>query len=499
MKSRPLVITGGRVLDAPAHEAVPADLRVSGDRIEAVGDPGSLHGGDAEVVDAAGFLLVPGFVNAHTHGHGSLAKGTGDLWNLELLLNAGPWISGKRTLDDKRLAAKLNAAEMLRKGCTTAYDMFYEFPVPSVEGLAAAAEGYLEVGVRVVLTPQIADLSLYEAIPGLLDHLPEGLRREAEKFRLRPMEECLGAVRTFLETWSHDRDRARPAIGPTIPLHCSDPFLAGCRDLAREFDVAVQLHLAESKVQAVNGQRRWGRSIVAQLDEIGLLGPGFTGAHSVWLDGDDIGRLAERGANVAHNPGSNLMLGSGIAAVGEMRRRGLNVGIGTDGSNSSDHQNYFEAMRLASFVQRITRDDPAEWMPAEDIIRMGTEGGARAAGFEGRLGRLEPGYLADIVFLDLDSFGFVPLHDPTHQIVLSEDGSAVDSVMVAGRFAYRHRAFLHFDEKKLKAEVAEAVERLKRDTAESRVLAEKLSDHVRSTCVGLARSPFHIRRTCACH
>ena len=130
---------------------------------------------------------------------------------------------------------------------------------------------------------------------------------------------------------------------------------------------------------------------------------------------------------------------------------------------------------------------------------MATEGGARAAGFEGQLGHLAPGYLADVVFLDLDSFGFVPLHDPTHQLVLSEDGSAVHSVMVAGRFAYRDRVFLGFDERKLKAEVAEAVERLKHDTTENRVLAEKLASHVRSTCVGLARSPYHIHRTCACH
>ena len=497
--SRPLVIAGGCVLDAPAHQAVPGDLRIRGGRIEAVGVPGSLGTEDVETIDATGFLLVPGFVNAHTHGHGSLGKGTGDRWTLELLLNAGPWISGKRTLDDKRLAAKLNAAEMLRKGCTTAYDMYYEFPVPSVDGLAAAAEAYIEVGMRVVLTPQIADLSLYEAIPGLLDHLPDGLRREAEKFRLRPLEECIGAVRGLLESWPHDRDKARPAIGPTIPIHCTDPFLAACRDLARDFDVGVQVHLAESKVQAVNGLRRWGRSIVSELDRIGLLGPGFTGAHSVWLDSEDIARLAGRGANVAHNPGSNLMLGSGIAPVREMRRQGLNVGIGTDGSNSSDHQNCFEAMRLAAFVQRITSFDPTDWMPAEEIVHMATEGGARAAGFEGRLGRLEPGYLADVVFLDLDGFGFVPLNDPTNQIVLSEDGTAVHSVMVAGQFAYRNRAFLRFDEASLKAEVAKTLERLKQDTAEDRLLAERLEAHMRATCLGLARSPYHVHRTCAWH
>jgi 5-methylthioadenosine/S-adenosylhomocysteine deaminase len=128
------------------------------------------------------------------------------------------------------------------------------------------------------------------------------------------------------------------------------------------------------------------------------------------------------------------------------------------------------------------------------------EGRRRSGGdFEGRLGRLEPGYLADVVFLDLDGFGFVPLNDPTNQLVLSEDGSAVHSVMVAGQFAYRNRSFLRFDEARLKAEVAKTLERLKQDTAEDRLLAERLEAHMRSTCLGLARSPYHVHRTCAWH
>ena len=139
-------------------------------------------------------------------------------------------------------------------------------------------------------------------------------------------------------------------MAPTIPHHCSDDFLIACRNLAREYDVGIHSHVAESKVQVVAGYKRYGTSLAAHMDELGLVNERFTVAHGVWLDDEDMKRLGDRGASVAHNPGSNMRLGNGLADMRAMLRADINVGIGTDGANCSDNQNMYEAMRLASFV-----------------------------------------------------------------------------------------------------------------------------------------------------
>ena len=486
------IIRGGRLLDAAARTAAPADILVEGARIREIGAPGLAAPEAARVVDAAGRLLMPGLVNAHTHGHGGLAKGIGDRWSLELLLNAGPWISGNRSLDDKYLSAQLNAAEMLRKGCTAAYDLYLEVPLPTAEGMALVGRAYADVGIRAVIAPMMADRLFFEAIPGLLDALPGDLRARVEAVSAAPYAESIAAARQVLHDWPLDRSLVKPALAPTIPLHCSDEFIVACRDLADEYGVGLHMHLGESRTQAVSGMRRYGKTLTAHLDALGFLGPNFTGAHCVWLDDDDVARMADSGASVAHNPGSNLRLGSGIAPAAAMRRRGVNVGVGTDGSNCSDNQNMFEAMRIASFVSRVVTPDMAGWLATDEVLRMATEGSAQALGWAGEIGRVAPGYFADIVFLDLANINFVPLNDATNQIVHSEDSSAVESVMVGGRMVLENGHFTGFDYAKLRGDAEAACERLRGANAGARALAEKLERHVARFCVGLANEPYHI-------
>ena len=165
-----IVISGGMVLAAGETSARPADIVVEGDTIAAIVPPGSAEA--PQRIDAARRLIIAGLINAHTHGHGGLSKGIGDLWSLELLLNAGPWISGHRTDEDRYLSTLLSAAEMIRKGCTSCYDLAAMLPVPTVEGLHAVSRAYSDLGMRAVVSPMIADRSFYQAIPGLLDAFP---------------------------------------------------------------------------------------------------------------------------------------------------------------------------------------------------------------------------------------------------------------------------------------------------------------------------------------
>lgn len=487
------IIRGGRILDIAGHRAEPADVRIEGDTIQEIGPPGLPGPPGAAVVDAHDRLLLPGLVNAHTHGHGALARGLiGDRTPLELLLTLAGGTSGQRTLEDKYLSAQLAAVEMVRRGCTAFYDLYFELPAPTVDGLHAAARAYLDVGIRAVLAPMMADRTLYQALPGLIEALPDGARRQAQALRAAPRETSLATCRELLRGWPFDRDRVRPALGPTIPLHCSDEFLVACRDLARDHDVGVQIHLAESKTQAVLGRTRYGTTLAAHLDALGLLGPRFSGAHGVWLDRDDVKRMADAGASVAHNPLSNLRLGSGIAPVRMMLEAGLRVGIGTDSAASADAQNMFECLRLAAYLSRVRTPDYHRWITAEEALTMATAGSAGVLGMADRIGRLAPGHKADVVFLDLRHPGYVPLNDVVVQIVMGESGAAVDSVMIGGRMVLERGRMLTVDEAKLRAQAEEARARLAAANADALAAARALQPHVGAFCIAMASRPYEV-------
>jgi 5-methylthioadenosine/S-adenosylhomocysteine deaminase len=489
-----MLIRGGRVLRADFVTCDPADVLIEHGFIRAIEPVGRITRDDVETIEAADRLLVPGLVNGHTHAHGGLGKGAvGDRVPLEVFLSASGFINGSRTVEDKRLSATLTAVELVRKGCTAAYDLFVEYPVPSREGLDAVADAYGTVGMRAVIAPMMADHTLYEALPGLTESLPPHLQEQARRIKAAPYEASVAAARDVLANWRHDRDKLRPALGPTIPLHCSDAFLVECARLAEEYDVLLQTHLAESKTQAVLGYKKYGRSLVAHLQALNVLGPRLSAAHGIWLDSDDISRLAAAGVGVVHNPMSNLRLGSGVAPSRALLDAGVRLGIGTDASNTSDGQNMFEALRLAAFLSRVGDADYGRWLSAQEVFRAATEGSAKILNFD-RIGRLEPGYRADIVFLDIGHINYVPLRNPLQQMVLAENGAAIDSVMIDGRFIVRDRRLLTVDEARLRQEAEEAVARLDMANADAARAANQFRDLVGHFCMAHARAPFHVHR-----
>ena len=480
-----MILIQNALVLTPSGEAGALDVLVDNGTIADVVPRASIKGEGMERVDAAGRALMPGLVNGHNHAQTGLSKGLFDRYDLETYLNAQPGATGRRTLEDKHLSALIGAAEMVRKGCTAGYDMFAEFPLPSAEGVEAVARAYSDAGMRAAVAPMMADKTFYEAIPGLAEALPEPLRSQAMKARYAPYKETLASVQNLLKNWKFDRERLKPALGPTIPHHCSDEFLVACRDLAKELGAGIQMHVAESKMQAAVAPKIYGKSLVAHLHELGLLNPKFCVAHGVWLDDDDRKRLADAGASISHNPGSNLKLGSGIADMRAMLARGLNVAIGTDGAASSDNLNAFEAMRLACYLSRVKGNPPERWISAREALYAATEGGARALGFD-KLGRIEKGWKADLVLLDLSALHYVPLNDLVNQIVFAEDGTGVESVMVGGRWVMRERKLLTVDVDALRRKAEEAVARLREANAEAKALGEKLHPYVGHFCAGLA-------------
>ena len=459
MNGRRTIVRGGLVL-SPTGQAAPKDLLIEEGRILAIDSPGFNVSEDAEVLSAEDRMLIPGLINAHTHSHGALNRGAvDDKVSLEMFLTGAGAGTRSRGVDDKYLSAALSAAEMIRKGCTACFDLTVEFPAPSREGISAVARAYRDAGMRAVIAPMIADRTIYQALPGLLDALPEELRSHYANLGAAPIEDTFATCGDILANWEFDRRWIRPALGPTIPLHCSDPFLINCARLASEHGVRLQTHLAESRAQAAIGWTRYGKSLVGHLEDLGFLSERLSAAHAIWLDDDDIARLGQAGVRVAHNPSSNLRLGSGVAPTRKMLTNGIGVGIGTDASNTSDGQNMFEATRLASYLSRIDGFATDEWLSSDEAFRLATEGSAKVLGFD-KIGRLAPGYEADIVFLRLDSPHFVPLRSPLLQMVFGENGASVDSVMIGGRIVFRDGRLLTLDEKLLRQQAQAAADKL---------------------------------------
>ena len=446
------------------------------------------------MIDASYRLIHPGLINAHTHGHGNLSKGMGDRWTLELLLTAGPWISGNRTVEDKYLTTYIGALEMLMKGCTACYDLTVEFPQPTPEGLSACAKAYADAGMRAVVAPMVASLTFYDAIPGLLDVLPAALQKDVARLRMSPYEASLAAMRQVLKDWRFDREQLRPAVAPTIPHHCSDAFMRACAELAREFGVGLHSHIQESKAQVIVGLKTYGKTQTAHLQDLGLLGPDFVAAHGVWLDNDDIRRLADHGASVAHNPGSNMLLGNGIAAVKAMLQRQLNVGIGTDGAACCDNQNMYEvdARRLLWLEGPRTRHralaghrgdpDGCNRRQRPSARSRGSVGQDRQ-GLQGRsrLHRPHPRQLASSERSDQSTRPHRRWDWGAFRHGGWQDGG--------GKSTTSRRRFLSL------ARRAEAArERLVKANAGSKHLFQQLEGLVNAFCPGLAKTPYHIDR-----
>jgi len=487
------LIRGGRVL--VNSELVHANILVERDRIVAVGAAVTAPA-TAREIDATGRLVVPGLMNAHTHAASHLARGRAGNWTLEDLLVHAPANYGFRSPEDDYLSAALGAIEMLKTGCTAAYDLYMAIPAITSEGMEAVVRAYSDAGMRAVVAPAVADIVFHRTVPGLLDLLPGDLRGVVEAMQPAPTKGLLELTEQVIRRWHGAADgRVHAAVAPTIPNQATDEFLAGCARLAREYGVGVHTHLAESKVQVIESQRRWGKTIVERLADHGLLDARFVGAHAIWLTGDDIRRLGDAGAAVAHNPGSNLRLGCGIAPVREMLDAGLAVGLGTDGSVCADNQNLFEALRIASVVSTIRFPHATErWLDAATVWRLVTAGSARVLGVAGDLGAIAPGRKADLVLLRADSVFLRPLADPLNALVYAETGASVETVLVDGRVVLENGRVTTLDETRIYARVQEAADRQRARSGEAWELARRLAPHVAAACRAAVAIPLSINR-----
>jgi 5-methylthioadenosine/S-adenosylhomocysteine deaminase len=425
-------------MDEKWNQYAPGAVAVKDDSIVAVGNEAEIKQAFSapETVDCMGKILMPGLINAHTHAPMTLLRGLADDLRLDVWL-MGYMMPVERAFvspEFVRLGTKLACAEQIRSGVTTFNDMYYY-----EEHVAEAAA---VVGMRAVCGQTVMKFPAPDAAS---------------------YEDSLQMARAFIQRWK-DHPLIVPAVAPHAPYTCTAEILRATADLAKEFDVPLHTHLAETAFEVENMRNEHGIPVIPYVKKQGLLEAKVIAAHCVHIDTGEMRSLQHAGAGVSHNPSSNLKLASGFAPVLKMLETGLNVGIGTDGPASNNDLDMFEEVRLAAFIAKAVSNDPTS-LPASWALLMATRLGAQALHIGDLTGSIEAGKRADLILVDVS-----PLHNSPSfkraadnayaQIVYASKSTDVSDVMVNGKWLMRDHHLLTLKEDELLEQAAEIAKKI---------------------------------------
>jgi 5-methylthioadenosine/S-adenosylhomocysteine deaminase len=420
-QSADTIITGTIVtMDAARNIYNDGAIVIAGDTILAAGTRAEIesHYQAAKIIDARGKIILPGFINGHTHVPMTLFRGLHDDVTLNDWLYKYIFPAEKQnvTEDFVRWGTRLAAAEQIRSGITTFADMYYFED--------AIAEETKKAGMRGLLGETWIDFPT-------------------------PDNEDRAAMQTytekFLQKWQGD-----PLIHASVAPHsiytCSQKTLQDSAALARKYHAPILIHVAEMKKELDDSLKNNGATPVQYLERLGILGPDVVAAHCIYVDETDRKILATHQVGCVHNPSSNMMLASGVAPVPEERAAGVAVGLGTDGpAGSNNDLDLMEEMDLAAKLAKIAKMSPLA-LNAKAVVEMATIEGARAIHMEKEIGSLEKGKKADLIVINLDEPNAVPMYDIYAQLAYALKASDVETVIIGGRTVMKDHKLLTVDE-----------------------------------------------------
>ncbi len=391
-------------------------IRIDQQSIESIIPP--LTDDDVQVIDGTGTVTMPGLINAHQHTPMNLLKGFSD--DLKLM----DWLEKKMfpaearmTPEDIYWGSQLSMAEMIRSGTTTFADMYMH-----MNQIAQAVD---EVGMRASLTR------------GLVFH------DDDQGVRIREAIE-------LVENWHGQADgRITTMFGPHAPYTCPPEPLQEVMRLAKQYDLPIHIHLAETKEEVITMRERYQQTPTQYLYELGLFEQLHVMlAHSVHLTKRDIQYLKGMRGGVIHNPVSNLKLGCGIAPITEMKQQGITVGLGTDGAGSATTLDMFQEIKAATWLQKLDYGDPTV-LPAYQSLQMATIESAKLLAIDHETGSLEVGKKADMILIDLNRPHLQPVHNIVSLLAYSVNGADVDTTIVNGKILMQNRQLLTLDEQEV--------------------------------------------------
>ena len=434
------------------------------------------------VIDGTNKLAMPGLINGHIHSPGNFMKGALDNLPLEIymLYEVPPLMDAPPDPRMNYVRTMLGNIEMLKLGITAVHDDAYYVPVPTQESIDGLMQSYVDSGIRAVATLDQPNVVEYEKYPFLYDILPEDIRQEMETAPIMSTQELLDLYHYFIDTW-HNTDDGRVRVGVSVscPQRVKVDYFEALSEISKSLDIPFNVHILETKLQRVFGDVRYGKSLVRYVHDLGLLDERMMVIHAIWVDDQDVELIANAGCVVAHNPISNLRLGSGVMTFRRLRDFGIPICLGTDEANVDDTANIWGVGKVAGLIHSITEPDYEKWPKAKEIVWSLTRGGARAMRLEGVTGVLAPGYEADLILLDLYSLAFTPLNDIYRNLIYCENGSSVVMTIVAGQVVMENGKVLTVDEEAIKAEVRELMESYRKEIQRTTDSARLLEPYYR--------------------
>jgi len=412
------------------------DVAVQGNHIAAVEAAGTIKPGRAkEIIQAAGMVAMPGLINTHAHVPMVIFRGLAEDVSLETWFNEYMWpLESNLQEEDVYWGMLLGLAEMIEAGVTGVADHYFY--------MDQAARAVEEAGTRAALG---------WAVFG--DQGEAMLERTAQ----------------FVERWDGAAGgRITAWLAPHAPYTCDDDFLRASAKRARDLGVGIHIHVAETAGQTQASLARRGITPIRVLEETGVLERPAILAHAVGATPEDIELLADRPAGVAHAPKTYLKLAMGTAPVVAFREAGVPVGLATDGAVSNNTLDVWESMRLMAMTQKQARGAP-EAMTIPQVLHIATRGSAQVFGLAGQIGAVEPGYLADLILVDMGGPHVQPLHSITASLVYATRASDVQTVIVDGKILMRDRQLLTLNKTEIIEQVSQSMQRLARRVPGQRI------------------------------
>lgn len=376
------------------------DILISGNKISRIAD-NIEHEHNFKIIDGTDKAIIPGLVNGHTHTGMTLFRGYGDDHDLQTWLTKYVWPAEKELTDeDIYWGVQLACLEMIKSGTTCFNDMYWK--------MKTSAEAVEKMGLRAYLCEPIIDANNNNDL----------------NLIKKSVEESLSIKSRF-------SDRINVTVAPHAVYTVSTNTFKWLRDFAKANDLIIHTHLSETPHEVSECLRIHGMTPFKYLNSLKVLSPKLISAHSLWLTDEDIRIIADNDVKVVHNPNSNLKLGSGYRfRYEDLSNNGVVVGIGTDGCASSNNLDMLEAMKMASFLQKGWRNDPTA-MTATETLNCGTENGGKLFGI--KTGKIEEGYLADLVIIDLMTPSFTPNYNFKSNLIYAAHGNYVDTVICDGK------------------------------------------------------------------
>ena len=455
--------------EAPDGVLGPTDVFVDGQRIAAIGpDAGGAIVPTTQTFDGGGHkVLLPGLINGHFHSPANHLKGAFPSLPLELfmLFESPAGEVFRPTPREAYLRTMLGAIEMLRTGTTAVQDDAFLMPLPEPDIIDAVMQAYADVGIRASVALDQPELPEGAKLPYLAAN---ATRAFADSLTHPPAMSADGLLDMYghlISRWHRaEGGRLTAAVSISAPQRVSVEYFQAIDDLSKRHAIPLFAHMLETKVQralATEQPRFRGRSLVGYAADLGLLSDRMNVIHAIWVDEADLDLIADAGAVIAHNPISNLRLGSGVMPFRMIRDRAIPICLGVDEAICDDAVNMWSVTKMAGLIHNISGLESDRWPSAAEVLDCLWNGGARAMGQQHQLGAVREGYLADLTLVDLHTLAFTPLNDLRRQLVYCHAGDSVVLTMVDGRIVFEAGEVTTVDEEALLGEAREVFAELR--------------------------------------